>query len=163
MEHYRSTLAVTAIAISGLLCASLLFQTGPFGDHSQQPGTAVASTGTGSGWTDPPRSPLGNVATSELETGAQPSLTMLPPPEVPKPIGVSTPRPEQPRKTVEAHRRKIAQRSARPRLNAPERGPIVQAAAVGQPAPASQKGNEKGIDLIGDLIRGLGIGRDQQG
>lgn len=167
MEHYRSTLAVTAIAVSSLLCASLFFQTGPFGARSERPGTAMASAVTGHSWSDPPRFSRSEGAAAREEPATQPSLapslTMLPPPAPSMPVGAMTPRSEQPRKVVEAHRKRASQRSARARQIVPERGRIVEAAAVGQPAPAGGQGSGKGIDLIGDLIRGLGIGRGQQG
>jgi hypothetical protein len=161
MEHYKSTFATTAIAAFGLLAAAHILHPGNYErtTHPSRPVAAVAPQV--SAWVNPPASPavapaLVQIAGAEAEVGTKPQ-------PVPVAWTSATAQPAEaapaaePKRTVAArHRHKVAQRQARIRQAELARPapPAVQPAAQPQ-APQSNR-----IDPIGDIIRGLGFGRD---
>ncbi|MFC6789803.1 hypothetical protein ACFQE0_09360 [Methylobacterium komagatae] len=159
MEHFKSTIATTAIAAFGLVAAAHILHPGNFErtTYPSRPVATVASQATS--WTNPP--------------ALQPVAKQA---ELPAPVKVEAPAPvawtsakadasssaparlaeasPDPRRKAGAHRRKVSQRPAPVRQAALER-PAQPVAAAPAPAPKEQR-----IDPIGDIIRGLGLGSD---
>jgi hypothetical protein len=178
MEHFRSTLATTAIAVFGLAMAAHSLH--PGNDAVQtHPARPVAAAVEPAAWTDPPAHLSAPETTGAIRTdlrstapaGALPSAVPAPQqaavmPPVASPLPGEMAGPSEPlRKTVAARRtranERAAHRSARLRHAALARTAAVErtappAAQSVQAAPAASSR----IDPIGDILRGLGFGRD---
>lgn len=156
MEHFKSTIATTAIAAFGLLAAAHILHPGNF-ERTTYPSRPVATVAP-QAWANPPAAPAVAVAAPVLKAEApQP----VPAPvawtsvqvEPPAPVRTAEAAPEHRRKAG-AHRHKLSQRSA----------PVRQAVLTQPAQPAAvapvKKPEANRIDPIGDIIRGLGLGSD---
>lgn len=166
MEHYKSTFATIGAAVTGLVLAAQIMQTGAFAPDAGRPERGhVEAPAETAAWADPPaRAPVAAVARAEpaglpARVAAEAPFLEAPLPLVPASTTAPVPAAQAPapRKAASAHKRKVVQRGARTR----QAGLAVQAPApqVAAPAPAQ----ENRVDPIGDLIRGLGFGGDRQG
>ncbi|MCJ2125324.1 hypothetical protein [Methylobacterium sp. J-077] len=176
MEHYKSTLATTAIAVFGLVVAAHTLHPGNYEVQPRVARIAVAPAGS-STWMDPPARMAGvskpearmsEIARATSSDLLAPQMTALPAGAVTAaalPSEMIAPA-EKSRTALTAHRPKLADRSPRrmarlrhaalARTAAAE--PAVAAPSTPAPAPTPKK-----IDPIGDLIRGLGLGHDSEG
>lgn len=183
MEHYRSTLAITAIAVFGLVAATHSLHPGNYEMQirSARPVVAAASPAA---WIDPPARIAApettgairpNAGTSDIAAAipsavpAPQSAAVVPPGATPAPpLPGEMARPAAPlRKAVATHRsrrfERASHRVAHLRHPALARTAEVGRAAVGPVAtrPAQAASDSSGrIDPIGDILRGLGFGRD---
>ncbi len=178
MEHYRSTLGTTAVAVFGLVAAAHILHPGNYEVQTRPARPAVtdaapvskpaAAPVTRSDWVDPPAKLAAPETTGALAAAPAPRVAATVPdtamPAAPLPAEMA--RPAGPPRRTAAHRAKGTERgvhrAARLRHAALVRTaesdrPTVTAAAP-QPAPAAAPSQK--IDPIGDIIRGLGFGRD---
>ncbi len=167
MEHYKSTLGVTAAAISALVLAAQIMHAGPFAASAPRVERAVATVEAAedTAWVNPPVRPQMEAASQRaqpeaetkpvVEAAASPVAQAIAPVAAQAMARQATP---APRKTASTQRRKIAQRPGRTRHAALETRPAVEAAAASQAVPAQPPAEAKRIDPIGDIIRGLGFG-----
>ncbi|MBE7244551.1 MAG: hypothetical protein INR63_06345 [Actinomycetospora chiangmaiensis] len=179
MEHFRSTLATTAIAVFGLAVAAHSLHPSNR-DVLTTPPRPVAAVAQPAAWTDPPARLAAPETTGAIRTDlrsvvpANPLPSAVPAPQqaaVMPPLASPLPAEmagssEPLRKAVVARRPKgnerAAHRSARLRHAALARtaavdrtaAPAAPQAVQAAPAAASR------IDPIGDILRGLGLGRD---
>lgn len=159
MEHFKSTIATTAIAAFGLVAAAHILHPGNF-ERTTYPSRPVATVAAqATSWTNPPA--LQPVA-------KQAALPMPVKVEAPAPVAWTSAKADAPspaparlaeaapehRRKVGAHRRKVSQRPAPVRQAALEQ-PAKPMATATVPATKEQR-----IDPIGDIIRGLGLGSD---
>jgi hypothetical protein len=177
MEHYRSTLATTAIAVFGLVVAAHTLHPGNY-EVQPRPVRTEAAQAAPSTWMDPPArmavtsrpeptiSETARAAAADLLTPRM--AAALPPgavtaPALPSALVAPV---EKARKTLVANRMKVADRGVRRTARLRHAGldrtaavePIVAAAPTPAPAQAAQT-----IDPIGELIRGLGLAHDSEG
>ncbi|MBE7243948.1 MAG: hypothetical protein INR63_03280 [Actinomycetospora chiangmaiensis] len=176
MEHFRSTLATTAIAVFGLAVAAYTLHSG---DDAVQ-ARPVAAAVQPAAWTDPParlsatettgaiRTDLRGSAPAEARAAAIPApqeATVMPPVASPLP-GAMADASEPLRKPVAARRtraqERAAHRSARLRHAALARASAADRTAAAGPRTmqAAAPAASSRIDPIGDILRGLGFGRD---
>ncbi|MCJ2140216.1 hypothetical protein [Methylobacterium sp. E-066] len=176
MEHYRSTLATTAIAVFGLVVAAHTLHPGNY-EAQTRPVRTVTAPAEPSSWMDPPARVAGASKPEPRvsETAAATPSDLLAPQMTALPAGLAT-APALPsemiapaqksRTTLATHRSKAADRNtrhaARLRHAALARTATVEPAVAAPSAPAPRQDSKK-IDPIGDLIRGLGLGRDSEG
>lgn len=161
MEHFKSTIATTAIAAFGLFAAAHILHPGNF-ERTTYPSRPVATVAVqATSWTNPP-------ALEPVAKQAELSVPVKVEAPAPAPVAwtsakadASSPAPArladaapELRRKAGAHRRKVSQRPAPVRQAALERPakPVVTATV-----PAAK---EQRIDPIGDIIRGLGLGSD---
>ncbi|WP_244498658.1 hypothetical protein [Methylobacterium sp. GXS13] len=176
MEHYKSTLATTAIAVFGLVVAAHTLHPG---NYEVQPRAArgVAAQAAPSSWMDPPaRIAVTSKTDAAVSESVRASASDLLAPQMAglfPPGAVTAPAlpsemiapAEKARKTLAAHRSKVSDRGLR-RTARLRHASLARTAAVdpaitpSEPAPAQ---DSKKIDPIGDLIRGLGLGHDSEG
>lgn len=158
MEHFKSTIATTAIAAFGLVAAAHILHPGNF-ERTTYPARPVATVERqAAAWVNPPASlpVVGTPVTVSTEAAPIPA---------PVPVAWTSARAEVPVRAAEAapehrhrasaHRRKFARRQAplhQASLDRAVQSPAAPAAAV---APKAGR-----IDPIGDIIRGLGLGSD---
>ena len=179
MEHVRFTLATVAIAVFGLVVAARSLHSGPDALHAgpMSPAVAVAPVA----WTDPPARAAAPETTGALHArvpmnplpSAMPApqrVAVVPPGAMPvPPLPGEMAGSAEPVRTKAAHRPKGSERTAHrsPRLRqaalarhaAIDRA--VDRAAVAPASPHSlQAAPVSKIDPIGDILRGLGFGRD---
>ena len=170
MEHYKSTLATTAAAVFGLVAAAHVLHPG---NYEMQPRQAqapiVASTGP-TAWVDPPSDlraaavPVTRTADASGPAGGPSAPSLLAPrmtaalpsgatmaPTLPSTMAQP---PARVQKAAALQRRKVVQR-ARTRQASLDRGSVAAASAEPRAVAPTPK---SGIDPIGDLIRGLGLG-----
>lgn len=160
MEHYKSTLGVTAAAISALVLAAQILHTGPFAASPPRAERMMASIETSDDtvWVNPPARPRAEAVVAQAEPEAKPvEAPVSPVAQAIAPVAAQTLARPAPRKAVATQRRKVAQRPARTRHAALETHAPAESAAV-QPASAQSPAETKPIDPIGDIIRGLGFG-----
>lgn len=192
MEHYRSTLAITAIAVFGLVAAAHSLHPGNYEMQARpaRPVVAAASparpavAASPAAWIDPPARIAAPETTGAIRPNAgTPDIAAAIPSAVPAPQAAAvvppdaTPAPPLPgemarpaaplRKAAASHRprrfERAAHRVARLRHPALARTAAIDRAAVGPVAtrPAQAASDSSGrIDPIGDILRGLGFGRD---
>ena len=156
MEHFKSTIATTAIAAFGLVAAAHILHPGNF-ERTAYPSRPVATVAA-QAWVTPPAAPAVTVPAPVVQAEA--------PPPVPAPVAwtsahAETPAPVRTAEAAPEHRRK----AGAPRRKLSQRPAAVRQAALGQPAqPAAvapaPKPEANRIDPIGDIIRGLGLGSD---
>ncbi|MFG5117363.1 hypothetical protein [Methylorubrum sp. POS3] len=173
MEHYKSTLGVTAAAISALVLAAQIMHAGPFAASTPRPERAVASLDTQAeqtAWVNPPMRqqsvPATEVAQTRPETvGAKPAEVSVPPAQSMSqalaPVAAQKLERDVPsaaRKSASAQRRKAAQRPVRSRHATLESQEAATNAASPPSVPAQAPTETKRVDPIGDIIRGLGFG-----
>lgn len=176
MEHYRSVFATSAAIVFGLVAAShIAYPRGPEEERVRAGVSAPAQTheaGT-SAWSDPPSAMLGvaaleaplDAASSAAGSVAKPAsftrlesetaalFTAVPLAEVPMATG-------RPAASVPTKHRRTVRHAGPVRTaaatSAPQAAPASPAQGTGQTAEPS----EKRVDLIGSLLKGLGIGRE---
>lgn len=168
MEHYRSTLATTAVAVFGLVAAAHILHPGNYQAQPRplRPPAAVAIAAPA--WADPPADLRVAAAppsrTSDVP-GSSDTFGLLAPrmaaalapgermaPALPSTIASQ---PGRARKAAATQRRKVVQRTVRTRQASLDRGTIADqpvAPRTDVPTPKAK------VDPIGDLIRGLGLG-----
>ena len=180
MEHYKSTLATTAIAVFGLVVAAHTLHPGNYEVQPRVARIAAAPTDPSpepSTWADPParlavsegvRSDPGLARPVSPDLSAPQMAALLPPPGAVTapalPSALTVPA-EKSGKALATHRSKLADRGTR-RVARPRHAALARTAAIdpavaapaASPAPAPRK-----IDPIGDLIRGLGLAGDREG
>ena len=155
MKHPRTILATTAIAVLGLVVAAQSFHANI--DTAQARPAAIAAPSVNPvAWVDPPArggapettGPLASVPPKPLVVAAIPPAPALVP-AVP------------PRRVVAVRRGKETEharlRIAHQRRAAPARTAAVDPAALPRP---EVRPSQNRIDPIGDILRGLGLGRD---
>jgi len=181
MEHFRSTLATTAIAVFGLVVAARSLHPG-IAEPQAGPIRPVAAAPVA--WTDPPARVAAPETTGTIRADARADaratsddlpravpapqrVAVMPPgamPALPLPGEMAGPA-EPLRKTAMARRPRASERAAhrntRLRHAALARTATADRAAVAPAAPQSTPAAPAAkIDPIGDILRGLGIGRD---
>lgn len=160
MEHFKSTIATTAIAAFGLVAAAHILHPGNYErtTYPSRPVATVAAQPAPQAWVNPPASPVVSVAAPVIQAEA--------PQPVPAPVAWTSARVEAPapvrtaEAVPEAHRKRGAHRRKLSQHPAP-----VRQAALAQPAQPvadapARKPEANRIDPIGDIIRGLGLGSD---
>ncbi len=159
MEHYRSTFAVTGIAVLGLVAAAGILHPGHFERTARAAARPMVATQTA--WVDPPapKRAARHRALPDVAALMEPEpMAVLPADGImvqPVPAGLVQVAVTG-RHREAAGRRKLARRAATTRqaaLDAP--GPAGQGVA---PQPGTAEAPAARIDPIGDLIRGLGLG-----
>lgn len=163
MEHYKSTLGVTAAAISALVLAAQIMHTGPFAASAprmERVSATIAAPIEDTAWVNPPARQVAEpVETAAVETkpveAPPPSMTQALAPLAAQTLARQTT--PAPRKVASAQRRKVAQRPVRTR-HATLETPSPTEASAPQAAPVQPAAEAKRIDPIGDIIRGLGFG-----
>lgn len=171
MEHYRSVFATAAIMVFGLVAASPLVRE----QHSGSPKAHRVATDTvssgGDAWIDPPRQKMVSVPataaamSSHDGVGVAPvarpaSFTLLPSETAALLAAGDFAKTDAVQRVQAVRRHRAAKVAARTRL-----ATVVASPAAGTPAPVQETSEAKpqkaaGIDPIGDILRGLGIGRD---
>ncbi|MGV7029550.1 hypothetical protein [Methylobacterium symbioticum] len=170
MEHYRSTFAVTGIAVLGLLAAAGILHPGHF-ERSGRPATRPAVSAAATAWVDPPTSrPVAQRRSSALPDVA--ALMKAEPTAVLAPDGVMvqlvpadlTLVAATPGRTEAGHGRKVVRRTVATRHVAATRqvalNPQSTAGSESDSQPSEPASTQGKIDPIGDLIRGLGLGNN---
>lgn len=174
MEHFKSTIATTAVMVMGLITAAHVLH--PRDPAPERPrGTmAAASSHRATTWSDPPareapapaaaREDASSAAAAATRASRPASFTLLSNAMVASlPVGETALQPRRSRKAEAGRGQKLVQFASRGRSAAvePGTGADLRAAkpddASGQPRKAAQG------DPIGDLLKGLGIGRDGEG
>ncbi|WP_245297869.1 MULTISPECIES: hypothetical protein [Methylobacterium] len=168
MEHYRSTLGTTAVAVFGLVAAAHILHPGNYEVQTRpaRPAVTDAAPVTQSAWVDPPAKLAAPETTGALAAVPAPRVAAAVPatamPAAPLPAEMARPA-ESPRKTA-AHRAKGTERgvhrAARLRHAAVVRTAESDRPAAAAPQTAPVAAPSQKIDPIGDIIRGLGLGRD---
>lgn len=166
MIHLKSTLAITAIMLTGLVAAS------PFPYASdQEPRKArtvaalvsevQASPAPMTAWADPPARPQGAVEESAIVANAAISTPAIDETVTATPVVAPTPvrRVSAQAKAEQARRRKIAKAIARER-QASTKQSVPAAPTETQVASRTAPTSSQKIDPIGDILRGLGIGKE---
>jgi hypothetical protein len=142
MEHYRSVFVTTAVMVFGLLATSPLVRTQNSALTSSRAESLIVSSAEaaeGSTWADPPRYSAGvKVALLAADDLAGADTTQR----------------------VQAVRRHRAAKVATRVRPAPAAETSTALPASGTATTATQPQQAARIDPIGDLLRGLGIGRD---
>ena len=173
MEHYRSVFATTAVMVFGLLATSPLMKTqnsAPSPSRAESLIISGAEAADGSTWADPPRYAVrmaaepGAANPSTDDRGGVPApkpatFTLLSPETVAllaadDLVGVDT------TQRVQAVRRHRAAKVATRVRPAPATQNSNALPASSAETAATQPQQAARIDPIGDLLRGLGIGRD---
>ncbi|MFF8798408.1 hypothetical protein ACIQ2M_00470 [Methylobacterium sp. NPDC097299] len=174
MEHYRSVFATTAVIVLGLVATSPLLQRQDSAGSQPKTNLIMASgveNADSKGWSDPPRrvDPAATATATATSLEGQDdglgsprpaSFTLLPPETAALLTASSAFASSEPAQRVQAVRRhRAAKVASRNRLDVTARVPTAEVPAQNQPS-APQPQRAAGIDPIGDLLRGLGIGRD---
>ena len=163
MEHYKSTLGVTAAAISALVLASQIMQAGPFAPSPPRIERVMASLETSAeetAWVNPPARQQAEAMpqVAQVEAEAKPAeVPVSPVAQAIAPVATQSLARQVPRKAASVQRRKAAQRPVRTRHAALETSAPADAAGP-QAVPTQPPADTKRIDPIGDIIRGLGFG-----
>jgi hypothetical protein len=178
MEHYRSTLATTAIAVFGLVVAAHTLHPGNYEVQTRSARPISAPVAAPVAWTDPPARIAGPETTGAIRRAAEapsarpsavpaPQLAAVTPPvaapALPLPREMADSAEPLPKATA-VHRVRGSERAVRrvarlrhARTAQADRAAIAPPAA--RPAQAAPDSATR-IDPIGDIIRGLGFGRD---
>jgi len=172
MEHYRSTLGTTAVAVFGLVAAAHILHPGNYEVQTRpaRPVVTAAAPIAPTAWVNPPARMTAPETTGALAAVPVPRIAAAVPstamPAAPLPAEMAS-LAEAPRKAVAARRTKGAERgphrAARLRhaaiVRTAQSDRAAATAVAPQPAPVAADPSAK-IDPIGDIIRGLGLGRD---
>lgn len=162
MEHYKSTFAVTGIAVLGLLTAAGILHPGNFERQERPAARSHAVAAAPTAWVDPPASrsialrrtaPLSDTAAlmkaePTVALSADYAMVQPLPAELTQVATVA-------RGARGSHGPKLARRTVPTRQAALTR-PASDAAGVAQ-QPAGTDSAGRTIDPIGDLMRGLGL------
>ena len=161
MEHYRSTFAVTGIAVLGLVVAAGILHPGNF-ERSQRASAPRAGVPAAVAWVDPPATSNAvrrrTAGASDLAAlmKAEPAAVLPADGVMVQPLPATfTQIAATARRTGTSRHRKAAQRPQSTRQAALDRRTLPE--PTGAPQDAAESGNAK-ADPIGDLIRGLGLG-----
>lgn len=161
MEHYKSTFAVTGIAVLGLLTAAGILHPGNF-ERQARPTTANRMAAAPTAWIDPP--PSRSIALRRTAPLSDTAALMKPEPTVAlsADYAMVQPLPAEftqvatvARSARASHGPKLARRPVPTRQAALIRPAGDEAGAAQLPAGADSAGRT--IDPIGDLMRGLGL------
>lgn len=162
MEHYKSTFAVTGIAVLGLMAAAGILHPGNFERQAHPAAKGHAGAAAPMAWVDPPasRSVAPRRAVPLPDTAAlmkpEPTVALSADYAMVQPLpGELTLVAATARSTRAAHGPKIARRAVTTRQAALIRPAANEASAAQQPSSADSPGQK--IDPIGDLLRGLGL------
>ncbi|KQQ31490.1 hypothetical protein ASF53_01965 [Methylobacterium sp. Leaf123] len=168
MEHYRSVFATTAVMVFGLLATSPLVRTqnsAPTPTRAQSVIVSSAEAAEGSTWADPPRYSAVMAAKPSIDDRSSmlapkpATFTLLPPETVALLAADDLARADTAQRVQAVRRHRAAKVATRTRP-----APVVETSTTGPAssgeATASQPQKAARIDPIGDLLRGLGIGRD---
>jgi len=157
MKYARSILVTTVLAVFGLGAATQNLHSRD--RNAQARPAAVAASIKPVAWIDPPArgTPEITAAPASVSPAAL-AAAATPPATIALPV-------EPPRSSSANHRAKAAERKSRSRvahLHRPIRArtAAVDPAAMPQPAPRPALDASGRIDPIGDILRGLGFGRD---
>ena len=156
MEHYRSVFVTTAVMVFGLLATSPLVRTQNSALTSSRAESLIVSSAEaaeGSTWADPPRYSAGVPA-------PQPATVTLLSPEMVALLAADDLAGADTTQRVQAVRRHRAAKVATRVRPAPAAETSTALPASGTATTATQPQQAARIDPIGDLLRGLGIGRD---
>ncbi|MCP1537035.1 hypothetical protein [Methylorubrum extorquens] len=156
MEHYRAVFAITAVMVFGLLATSPLVRTqnsAPTSSRAENMIVSSAEAAEGSTWTDPPRYTVGVPA-------PKPATFTLLSPEMVALLAADDLDGADTNQRVQAVRRHRAAKVATRVRPAPAAEASTALPASGASTTATQPQQAARIDPIGDLLRGLGIGRD---
>lgn len=173
MEHYRSVFATTALMVVGLLAASPLLRAQDVPPLRPQ-ATLATTSAEADTWSDPPKdkvraaSSQGAGAAGEAdhnrpsEGAPKPaSFTLLPPETVALFAASDVVQKGDAHQRLQAVRRhRAAKVASRSRTFNPAEAPAATPSAPVQEIPAVPQQKDARIDPIGDLLRGLGIGRN---
>ncbi|MCJ2069154.1 hypothetical protein MKK75_10120 [Methylobacterium sp. J-030] len=153
MKYVRSTLATTVLAVFGL---GVAVQNLHSHDRDTQARPAAVAAVTPVAWVDPPA--RGTPETTEALASAHPgpsTAAAIPPATTALPA-------EPPRRRAAIHRGAERSRVRTAHLRRPVHAhtAAVDPAAIPRPAPRPAPDAGGRIDPIGDILRGLGFGRD---
>ncbi len=155
MKYARSLLVTTVLAVFGLGVAAQNLHSHDR-DAPARPDTTAASLVKPVAWTDPParHTPETTGALAVALPAAQPAVATSP----------ETAPVEAPRRSTATHRGKGVERnrSRVAHLRRPARARTAAVDPAAMPRPTQQPAPEASgrIDPIGDILRGLGLGRD---
>lgn len=168
MEHYRSTIAVTGIAVLGLVAAAGILHPANFERAARpaaKPAMSVSAPTEATAWVDPPAAshvarrrsrPLPDVAAlmkAEPTTVLPSDGVMVQPLPAELTLVAATSR-----KGEGTHGRKLVRRATAARQVALNRQSTDVSGS--DPQQSEQAPTSGKIDPIGDLIRGLGLGNN---
>lgn len=163
MEHYKSTFAVTGIAVLGLMAAAGILHPGNFERQARPAAKSHAVAATPTAWVDPPASrsaalrraaPLSDTAAlmkAEPTVALSADYAMVQPLPAELTLVAST----TARSARAARGPKMAHRALTTRQAALIRPVTAEVGTAQQPSGADPAGET--IDPIGDLMRGLGL------
>ncbi|MEH3119326.1 MAG: hypothetical protein PGN25_17470 [Methylorubrum populi] len=158
--------------VIGLVASSPLVREQHSAQVRLQPNLAASRQVEGDAWIDPPRAKVRIASTdaarnagegkdSSLQGPKPASFTLLSPETVALlAAGDTKPTIDRPERAQAPRRHRTAKVASRTRPPAAADVPAVTAPAAGPEAVAPQPQKAARIDPIGDLLRGLGIGRD---
>lgn len=162
MEHYKSTFAVTGIAVLGLMAAAGILHPGNFERQARPAAKSHAVAAAPTAWVDPPTSrsaalrraaPLSDTAALMK---AEPTVALSADYAMVQPLPAElTQVATTARSARAAHVPKMVRRAATTRQAALVRPAADEGSATQQPSSADSPGQK--IDPIGDLLRGLGL------
>lgn len=156
MEHFKSTIATTAVLVAGLIMAAHVLHPRDPAFETRRGKPVAAATA----WSDPPVRAAEPAATvAAMRTPRPASFTLLP---VAMTASLSGPeitvQPRRVRKVELAHGQKLVQLGNRGRS-----APVGPGARAELPTASAQPGKPAPVDPIGALLNTLGIGRDSEG
>ncbi|GJD34529.1 hypothetical protein [Methylobacterium aerolatum] len=159
MEHFKSTIATTAIAAFGLVAAAHILHPGNFERTTYPSRPAATVVQQASAWVDPPAAAEASTTLPETKPVIEARDTL--------PVAWTSGTAQSPEKAVEAKpaksRRKVS--SAR-RHRVAQRQAHQRDAALARPTPATSatapvaQAQERRPSPLTDLIHGLGLGSD---
>ena len=162
MEHYKSTFAVTGIAVLALMAAAGILHPGNFERQAQPAAKSHAVAAARTAWVDPPASR--NVALRRAAPLSDTAALMKPEPTVALSADYAMVQPLPAELTLVASTARSARAAPAPKMV--RRAVTTRQAALIRPAsgetstvqqPSSADSSERKIDPIGDLLRGLGL------
>ncbi|KAB1073003.1 hypothetical protein [Methylobacterium planeticum] len=181
MEHVKSTLATATLAMFGLVAAAHILHPGNFDARTRRATPAVAVTEPAPrapAWIDPPSRSIPATASSSVDARTT-ALDIFAPAtspvtftlastaaSMPAPVTLRDgPKTERARKAVSTRRHRFARDAARQRQASVERNRLAGSSAGKSENDKTAVATErsKQVDLIGDLIRGLGLGSKSEG
>ncbi|WP_375456036.1 hypothetical protein [uncultured Methylobacterium sp.] len=162
MEHVKSTIAATAVMVMGLITAAHVLH--PHDPALERPrGTmAAAASHNATTWSDPPAREAPAAAAAATQAPRPASFTLLSNAMMASlPVGETALQPRRSRKAEAGRGQKLVQFASRGRSAAAEPGANLRTAKPDDVSGQSRKAAQG--DPIGDLLKGLGIGRDREG
>jgi hypothetical protein len=172
MEHYRSVFATAAIMVVGLVAASPILRAENSAPATKVSGalSSAAVSDSDQTWADPPRytarpasisAAQASPAGPDVATIPRPaSFTLLPQETTALLAAADFGKPEAAQRVQAVRRHRAAKVATRARSAPTAETPASEAPASAGQATATPPQKDARIDPIGDLLRGLGIGRD---